>query len=384
MGDDTIFKFADAVGKMGDRRAQAGGAWPEGTVLVDTDAHWMETDVYYERLPDDLKARAPRLVWEDDIYWVKDPQGKPLYPPEIAKRKTGFLTGIPGYQRAKERLSDMDIEGISKQLLFPEELFGLYFRQEGAVEMRADVFRAYNQGVAAVCAEAPDRLYFVGVPNYFDPSKAKESLDELVELGAAAIMVPTNPRKDVNGDLISFASSKMDPFWSAVEESGLPVCFHIGEGFAKSDEGALATYILGQLQGFRSIWGSLTFGGVFDRHPKLQVVFLEAGIHWVASMLFDADLIYTAFPPIEIKRLNHAPSWYWANHCYATFSVDEVGLRLLDRIGVDRVMWASDYPHSEGTFGFTRDSVQAVFDAMSIEDAQKVLGGTALKVFNMG
>ena len=107
------------------------------------------------------------------------------------------------------------------------------------------------------------------------------------------------------------------------------------------------------MQGFRHIWGQLTFGGVFDRFPKLKVVFVEGGICWVASMLHDADMIYNSFPTVMNPKLAHPPSWYWFNHCYATFMTDPAGLELLHRIGADRVMWSSDYPHQESTFGYT-------------------------------
>lgn len=379
---ESIFTFPDAVGKAGARRAQSGDAWPEGTVVVDCDAHWMEPDVYYKRLPEELKSRAPRLQWEGDEWQVRDAEGRALYPSETALRRGGTLKGIPGFQDPDKRLEDMDIEGIGKQLIFPEELFGLYFRQEGSVEMREEVFRAYNESVSAMCATAPGRLYFVAVANYFDPSKAKDSVEEAKRLGASAVIVPTNPRKDVDGEPIQLASPKMDAFWSAVSDSGLPVCFHVGEGFAKSAPGELGGYILTQLGGFRTLWGTLVYGGVFDRHPKLKAVFLEAGINWVAGMLYDADHIYQAFPN-ELARLDHVPSWYWHNHCYSTLSADDLGLELIDRIGVDRVMWSSDYPHNEGTFGYTRDAIQKIFDAVPVEDAQKIVGQNALNLFNM-
>ena len=109
--------------------------------------------------------------------------------------------------------------------------------------------------------------------------------------------------------------------------------------------------MLTQMQGFRHIWAQLTFGGVFDRFPKLKVVFVEGGICWVASMLHDADMIYNSFPTVMNPKLAHPPSWYWFNHCYATFMTDPAGLELLHRIGPDRVMWSSDYPHQESTFG---------------------------------
>jgi predicted TIM-barrel fold metal-dependent hydrolase len=77
------------------------------------------------------------------------------------------------------------------------------------------------------------------------------------------------------------------------------------------------------------------------------------------------------------------PTDYWRNHCYATFQTDAVGLSLLDRLGADRVMWAQDYPHSEGTFGFTAGALQEVLDATSEADARLILGDTASALYKL-
>ena len=82
-------------------------------------------------------------------------------------------------------------------------------------------------------------------------------------------------------------------------------------------------------------------------------------------------------------KLAHAPSWYWRAHCYATFMTDPVGLELLHRIGPETAMWSSDYPHQESTFGYTRSAIQAVFDSTTAENAQLILGKTALRLFAM-
>jgi predicted TIM-barrel fold metal-dependent hydrolase len=129
----------------------------------------------------------------------------------------------------------------------------------------------------------------------------------------------------------------------------------------------------------------LIFGGVFDRHPKLQVVFAEGGISWIAPALQDAENIYDSFGNGEgIEHIDHRPSHYWHNNCHATFQADGLGLKQLDIIGADRVMWATDYPHSEGAFGYGRVAAKAVVDAVSADDARAILGGNAVKLFKLG
>jgi len=396
--NDITFTIPDVLGKGLRRRPQAGTrAWPEGTVIVDPDAHWLEGDLWIDRFPEHLKDRAPRVQFHGDA-WEFVVDGKPMWPRSQDQALCQQMECIAGMTDVPARLADMDVEGVDKHLMFPQRLFGLFFMQQGgSMDVRAEIYDAYNEYMSEVCAQAPDRLYFVAIPNYWEVRHSRASIERAKSLGARALMVPINPRKDADGEVIRYNSPKLDEFWQAVADSGLPLCFHIGENIPDDLPGATHSYVLGQLGGFRTTWGTLTFSGLFDRHPNLRVVFVEAGIAWVASMLHDADMLYGAFPPSgsnsfgeisnEVARrqlLAHQPSWYWFNNCYATFMTDPVGLEVLHRIGADRVMWAADYPHSEGTFGYTRDAIQAVFDATTnVETAQKILGKTAVEVFNM-
>jgi predicted TIM-barrel fold metal-dependent hydrolase len=82
-------------------------------------------------------------------------------------------------------------------------------------------------------------------------------------------------------------------------------------------------------------------------------------------------------------KIRHHPRHYWKNNCYATFMHDPIGLRLLDIVGADRVMWSSDYPHVEGSFGYTRETMRAVLDATTEDEARMILGGTAVRLFGL-
>ncbi|MGE3142863.1 MAG: amidohydrolase family protein [Hyphomonadaceae bacterium] len=356
--------------------------WPKGTVIVSADSHFMEGDFWVDHYPPELKAYAPRMRFEDGG-WRLTINGKDMYPDDKSVALCDQFECAAGFQDIAARLADLDAEGVEKELLFPQRVMGLY--RGGDIDFREHLFSGYNRGMARVCAQAPSRLYFVAIPNYWDSSAAQASVAEAKALGPSALMVPIDGRKDINGDQIFWNSPKMDPFWEAVSESGLPLCFHIGENLVGSNlPGGICLSSLVSMQGFRNVWGALTFGGVFDRFPKLRVVFVEGGISWVASMIHDADMLYNAFDMLASPRLKHAPSWYWFNHCYATFMTDPAGLEVLHRIGADRVMWSSDYPHAEGTLGYTSSTIQAVFDAApDVESAQKMLGLTALDVFAM-
>ena len=364
------------------RKAQAATReWPEGTLIISADSHMLEGDWWIDRFPDEIKHQAPRMAFVDGGYQLTI-NGRQMTPPNVAAGLCTSMECNPGLTDVDARLRDLDIEGVEKELIFPQRLFGLYMF--GTMMNREATFAAYNEAIAEACAKGGGRLFPVMVPNYWDMAKTAASVARCKELGARCLMVPIKPGNDVDDQPIQWSDPKMDPLWEAVAESGIPLCYHIGEAIPTAAPGAAGTFVLTQMQGFRHIWGQLTFGGVFDRFPKLRVVFVEGGISWVASMIHDADMIYNSFPTAMNPKLAHPPSWYWFNHCYATFMTDPAGLELLHRIGPDRVMWSSDYPHQESTFGYTRSAIQAVFDAArTVEDAQKILGKTALEVFNL-
>ncbi len=369
------------IGFPCDRTLQTGGvSFPAGTRLVSSDSHWLETgDVWTSRFPGHLRDKAPKVV-RTAKGWNIEVGGRLRFPDAITEAQDTFER-IPGMSQVAARLADLDAEGVEKELLFPQKLLSLI--REPDIEARGWMFRAYNQYIASVCAEAPDRLYGVGIANFWDMEEAEASIAEIRSLGLKAIMAPIHPGVRPDGSEILYASPDMAPFWSAVERSGLPFCFHIGEAVKIDAFGGIGAHFLSQTGGFRLNWGALTFGGVFDRHPALRVVFVEAGISWVASALQDADLAWESFGPLMTPQLAHTPSWYWFNHCYATFMTDAAGLALLDFIGPDRVMWSTDYPHNESTVGYTRSAARAVFDATSEDNARKIVGETCLDVFDM-
>jgi len=383
MADGFVLEIPEMVGipLSPARKAQAATkAWPAGTTVISADSHMLETDLWYDRFPAHLKDQAPRMEFRDGGYHLSI-GGKEMTSTFVAADLCTAMECNPGLTSIDARLADLDIEGVEKELIFPQRLFGLFMF--GTMMNRAETFGAYNEHISEICKMGKGRLFPVMVPNYWDMSQAKGSVDRCQTLGARCLMVPIKPGEDIDGEPIFYNNPKMDPLWDAIAQSGIPLAFHIGEAVSSGSQGAAGTFVLVQMQGFRHIWGPLTFGGVFDRFPKLRVVFVEGGLSWVASMLHDADMIYNSFPTAMDPKLKHPPSWYWSNHCYATFMTDPSGLELLHRIGPDRVMWSSDYPHQESTFGYSRSAVQAVFDATSVENAQLIVGKTALDLFDM-
>ena len=352
---------------------EQGAPLPAGTVVVSADSHIMETeDLWKDRLPAHLKDIAPRLYYDEDGFSHLEAEGRSLDVPGL---NTMLVEGREGMRDVNVRLRDLDAEGVDKEIIFPQRTLSLVGLQN--LELRDACMRAYNEWLSDYCKAAPDRLYGVGILNWWEPDKARDNLQELKGLGYKAIEIPSLPPG------VYYNASSVEPMWDAIEESGFPLSFHIGENVVTRGAGALGTFQMQTFSPFRRLFGLLTFSGILERHPNLRVVFTEGGIHWVPAALFDADRIYRDFESEVRPKLANMPSFYWWQNCYATFQEDPVGLRLIDLIGADKAIWASDYPHPESTLGYTAQVVRDIFDACGEEDGRKIAGGNAVKLWDL-
>jgi predicted TIM-barrel fold metal-dependent hydrolase len=355
---------------------------PKGLTVVSADNHVELTeDIFYENFPARLRAAAPR-VWFDKYWRVGFKETMEAYPTgsniDAALTRSVLNDGFNFDIRNRH----LDTEGIAKEIVYPQSL--LAFIRHPDQELQQLMYSTYNEWIAKLGTENPVRFYGVGIcNNWWDPKKAESAIRQIVDLGLKSFILPFSPGKDVDGQIINYASPEMDGLWAAAEEAGLPVSFHIGEVPSQGGRGAFGTFFIVQATPFRRVLGNLIFGGILDRHPKLKIVFAEGGINWVAGALQDAELTYGAHRELYDWPLKHRPSYYWHNNCYATFQTDPIGFKLIEDIGADRVMWAQDYPHSEGTFGYTADALAEITDLVSEADARKILGGTALEIYKL-
>ena len=189
--------------------------------------------------------------------------------------------------------------------------------------------------------------------------------------------LPSYPRD------VRYNSTAMEPMWDAIEESGIPLSFHIGSSGSLRGAGALGTSLTIALQPFRELWCMLTFAGILDRHPGMKVVFTEGGISWVPPALFDADKQYKAYETEMRPKLSHLPSHFWYRQCYSTFMNDPAGLKLVDEIGHEHMLWSVDYPHPEGNLGENISVMRTIFEQLPEDVARDVVGRNAARVWGL-
>ncbi len=370
------------LGAPKDRTGTATGATglPAGTEVFSADDHIsLADDIFYERFPDDLKDSAPRVIYDDGA-WTLAVNGKGFLPREFSAVLMSYdpLEGS-STKDIHARMRELASDGVHTELAFPNALLGLMGWPDKAV--RELCFRTYNQYVAELQEESGGRFYGAGIINWWDAAGAKRTLAELKDLGLKTFWLPLKPGADDDGKPIDFNSPAMYGFWEAVEESGVPVAHHIGEAPLSSPcrDNSILVGMMHNVAPFREMFGRYIFGGILDRHPSIQVGWFEGGINWVPAALQDAEHLYASLRHMSDHDIDHEPSHYWRNNMWASFMVDPLGLELIERIGVDRVMWSADYPHNESTFGYSEQSLRAVVDAVGPDDAVKLVSTNVRK-----
>jgi predicted TIM-barrel fold metal-dependent hydrolase len=347
-----------------------------GTEIFSADNHIsLAADIFYERFPDDLKDQAPRIWYEDGAYMI-GAGGQSFVVGDFSAVLMQYddLAGA-GTDNVEARIRELAEDGVDKELAFPNAVLALFGFPDKQIRERA--FRIYNEYIAELQERSGGHFYGVGLINWWDPKGTERTLTELKSLGLKTLLMPLYPGADASGEVIDFGSTEMDAVWDVIEDVGLPVTHHIGETPPKSpcEFNSVAVAMMINVDSFRDMFSKYVFSGILDRHPKLRIGWFEGGIAWVPAALQDAEHVHASFAHMFNHQLEHDVRHYWDTHMCASFMVDPLGLKLIDEIGVDKVMWSSDYPHNESTFGYSEKSLAAVVEAVGPEDAVQIVNG---------
>jgi predicted TIM-barrel fold metal-dependent hydrolase len=258
-------------------------------------------------------------------------------------------------------------------------------------EQRQAGLTAHNRWLADWCQELPGRR--AGLAQIF-PNDVETAVAEIhwaKENGLKGILFSAIPP---DSGVPSLWDRSYDPVWAAAEETGMPINQHGGAGIPDI-EGAPGRNMLMLMEvpffANRSLW-HLIIGGVFDRYPSLKFVMTEQAVGWVPDVLARMDMYWNLFVangrvgemPAPPDLIPQAPSFYFQQNCWMGASMpspDEADA--IKTLGVDKVMWGSDYPHKEGTYPYTLESLQYTFHDWDEADLRKVLGETAAEIYDL-
>jgi predicted TIM-barrel fold metal-dependent hydrolase len=195
--------------------------------------------------------------------------------------------------------------------------------------------------------------------------------------------------------LLPLYAPEYEPIWAACEELGLPVNHHTGSAspdYGDYAEAKVMFLIEATWWAHRTLW-QLIFAGVMERHPDLTFVFTEQGTAWIPETLMTLDNYYArmagaggsqdhAWGAELMARLSLKPSEYWARQCHVGSSFirqQEVGLR--GQVGVERIMWGSDFPHKEGCWPYSHEHLRLAFAGVEPDEVRAMVGGNAARVY---
>jgi predicted TIM-barrel fold metal-dependent hydrolase len=172
-------------------------------------------------------------------------------------------------------------------------------------------------------------------------------------------------------------------FWSAVEEYDLPVNIHIltRQGGPQVGANPIVDGVVLPVPAFKTIAEMIT-GAVFERHPQLKIISVENDIGWIPNYVKRLEWYSWRFGP-RFPQLKMNAADYWRRQVYATFQDDVPGMRCRDLIGVDKMMWGSDYPHFDSTFPKSRQAIARNFAGVPEDEQALILGGNMVRVYNL-
>ena len=282
------------------------------------------------------------------------------------------------------RLAELEQDGIVGEIIFPQMApFGaglMQYRHPVDPQQNLEGNRAYNRWLADLCNANPGRHAGVAIVNVDDVDVTVAEIRGAREMGLwGGGLLPTS-----TGEHPFYHHPRYEPIWDVCEEIGMPIHTHSGWSPDYGDvECATAMYISEVDMWAQRPFKALLWSGAFERHPDLRFVLTETGSAWILETLrvleFKADNpLFKHFT----KDLSLRPSEYFQRQCYigASFLPPHEGVER-HRVGIDKLMWGSDYPHMEGTWPNTMESLQATFGDYPEEETRRILGINAAEVY---
>ncbi len=294
----------------------------------------------------------------------------------------------PGSYEVKPRLEDMDTNWTEAQLCFPTfpRFCGQTFTEAKDRELGLLCIKAYNDWtVDEWCGESGGRLIPLIIIPLWDAELAGAEVRRMAERGVRAVCFSEIP--PFLG-LPSIHTDYWDPFFRACEETDTVIHMHIGSSSKMPSTSPDAPAAVGSSLTFVNACLSLVdwlMSGVFVRFPKLEIAFSEGQIGWIPYVLGRADVVWEenrGWGGVADKVLE-PPSELFKKHVYGCFFDDPYGLQLLDAIGVDRVTYESDYPHSDSTWPRTRQVAEAQMGHLAPDVVEKLVRGNAIKLLRL-
>jgi predicted TIM-barrel fold metal-dependent hydrolase len=401
--------------------------------LISGDSHmdiaWLPPDLFVANAPVRLREYMPQVK--------ETPEGKTWY---VGTHRVGpFATMgsdssndryVPGTSRRLDRMEqqkffsdgergilrpgtpvlrqrDQDLDGVEAEVIYGIlGISAVYGRGSGffgnephgnwsegdavtgshgmEAEALAMVYETYNEWIAEFCASTPSRLAGLACLSGTSPEVASKQLRRAADIGLRGAEL------DVSSVIEPIYHQDWDLLWATAAECNMPISFHtLGLQFRqpkRSDEEAYRRvtvgilYTLFQLSGAEFL-ASIIFSGACDRYPNFRFVLAECGIGWLPYVLRRMDQEYDNFS--SPLGLSMKPSEFWARQGFSTFQDEALSEEVIDIVGVDNIIWGSDYPHPDCIWPDSREIIEQNLNHLGEHTLSKLLGGNAERIYRI-
>jgi predicted TIM-barrel fold metal-dependent hydrolase len=296
------------------------------------------------------------------------------------------------------RTRELEADGVVGEVLFPNTVPPFF--PTGAViarpptaaqfERRLAGVKAHNRWLVDFCADAPGRR--AGIAQIFlnDVDEAIADVQFTRDHGlTGGVLLPGRPD---DSEVPPLYDPFYEPLWSACEDLEVPITHHSGQGspdYGKTAAAGMMWIVETQFFSHRPLW-QLIMGGVFERHPRLTFAITESGCAWIPETLAMLDSFHAQMASGRIgelkysedERLSLKPSEYFARNCMVGVSFPSpIEAKAMRKVGLDRVMWGSDYPHHESTYPYTTEGLRRAFADWDPADVRRVTSENVARVY---
>jgi len=370
-------------------------------VLLSADCHIVEPpDLWTARVERKFRDRVPRLVKGEKFDWwcVEGNQslgsiGNATHPGERFRLDRPHEIPVegrwesvrPGGYDPHQAIVDMGLDGVYGAAMFPTAGVGGIWRTQDS-ELLDTICRTYNDWIADFCKPYPDRLKGVAMINLESVEEGVKELRRARKLGLTASLITIYPRRERQ-----YHNAEYEPLWAAAQELDMPLCLHSGshrdaqrmDGFDNSDpHDPVAIRICTQVYLLQRSLASMIWSGVFERYPALKIVSIENEAMWAAHWMYKMDIHHQDRGVVWPRfKGDLKPSDFFHRQIFLSFQEDWLAVRERSFIGIENLMWGSDYPHTEGTWPDSRRFVRTIFSEVPDDEVRKMTYDNAARVF---
>jgi predicted TIM-barrel fold metal-dependent hydrolase len=375
----------------------------EDYLLYSSDSHVSEPgDLWVSRIDKEFQFRAPRLERRERNGRVEDfliYEGFPPHPVSVGlgaaardgdaaafrEAGRGYTDARPGGWDPVERLKDQDLDGVDGEVLHTTLAFRLFWLTDARLQQAC--FRVYNDWLAEYCSHNPRRLVGVPLISLYDIDEARKELRRSASLGLHGAMIGISPPAGQP----PYTSFHYDPFWREAEELDGPLVLHVFTGSAESrlsqaywDENLIMQNVVMPHEAQRTM-AQLILSGVAERFPRLRFIAAETGTDWAPVWLKRLDSTVRRYNgrTTFATRLSLKPSDYFRRQFFFSYINEQDAVDNRHEIGLENLMWASDYPHSASTWPNSLEVVDRATAGIPAGERRMLVRDNVLRVYKL-